>query len=182
MGNLPGQSDCRSRDRLATRLAQEFNVTPKAVRDIWTLRMWFKTTEQLWSAEDTARFLSKTLYTGCRHRGLNSMRHVGTACRGYCRAGRTTATVDGGRHDAQRLAQGVLAATGAGSSTTATIDQPGQRPPVPAPSSGSSIKDDARFEDALLVDPAPSACGLAETLLLEWHATLRALSHEDERM
>jgi len=43
------RQDQHSRDRVATWLAQEFNITPKAVRDICAMRTWFKATGQLWS-------------------------------------------------------------------------------------------------------------------------------------
>jgi len=40
------------RDRLALRLAHDFGITPKAVRDIWNLRTWARTTKPYWSPSD----------------------------------------------------------------------------------------------------------------------------------
>lgn len=60
------------RDRLALRLAHDFGITPKAVRDIWNLRTWARTTKPYWSPsdflkgqpctvnKDTSRKLTKT--------------------------------------------------------------------------------------------------------------------------
>ena len=43
------------RDMLATRLANQFGVAPRTVRDIWNLRTWVETTRPLWSSADVAR-------------------------------------------------------------------------------------------------------------------------------
>ena len=37
----------RTRDDLSERLAQEYGITPKAVRDIWNLRTWMNTTRHI---------------------------------------------------------------------------------------------------------------------------------------
>jgi hypothetical protein len=44
----------RTRDDLSERLAQEYGITPKAVRDIWNLRTWMNTTRHI---------LKNTLYS-----------------------------------------------------------------------------------------------------------------------
>lgn len=69
------------RDGLATRLAEEFGVTAKAVRDIWTLRTWVPVTEQHWSAADYAQFLCKRLCPGCRNCGFTSIQQACATCR-----------------------------------------------------------------------------------------------------
>jgi hypothetical protein len=53
--------DRSKRDRLATRFAIEFGITPKAVRDIWNLRTWVKTTKPFWSQVDETNFLRREL-------------------------------------------------------------------------------------------------------------------------
>ena len=42
-------------DRLASRLAAEHGITAKAVRDIWSLRTWWRATEPYWTTDDHAR-------------------------------------------------------------------------------------------------------------------------------
>ncbi len=43
----------------ASRLAHQFGVSPRTVRDIWNLRTWAKTTRPLWSSADFARAAKK---------------------------------------------------------------------------------------------------------------------------
>jgi hypothetical protein len=52
--------DRTKRDRLATRFANEFGITPKAVRDIWNLHTWAQTTKPFWSPLDETQFLKRT--------------------------------------------------------------------------------------------------------------------------
>lgn len=47
------------RDRLASRLAHEYSITSKAVRDIWNLRTWSRKTRPYWTELDTAHFAGK---------------------------------------------------------------------------------------------------------------------------
>jgi hypothetical protein len=51
--------DRTKRDRLANRFAKEFGITPKAVRDIWNLRTWVRTTKPFWSQVDETHFLKR---------------------------------------------------------------------------------------------------------------------------
>jgi hypothetical protein len=51
--------DRTKRDRLATRFANEFGITAKAVRDIWNLRTWVQTTKPFWSPQDQTHFLKR---------------------------------------------------------------------------------------------------------------------------
>jgi hypothetical protein len=43
-----------ARDRLAVRLAEAHGITSRAVRDIWNLRTWSRTTKPYWSSLDAA--------------------------------------------------------------------------------------------------------------------------------
>ena len=43
-------------DHQAARLGLEFGLTNKAIRDIWTMRTWGKTTKPYWNASDGAQF------------------------------------------------------------------------------------------------------------------------------
>lgn len=76
-----GQASSRGH-RLAARLAERFGITPKAIRDIWTLRSWATTTRPHWTPEDHVTFIKKKLCESCRHTGLSSFEH---AC-AYCKA------------------------------------------------------------------------------------------------
>lgn len=50
-----------ARDPLALRLAETHGITSKAVRDIWNLRTWYRTTKPYWSETDTAHFTKSRL-------------------------------------------------------------------------------------------------------------------------
>lgn len=52
--------------RLAARLATEYGITARAVRDIWNLRTWSWATRPYWTAFDSAYFASKNLNTMSR--------------------------------------------------------------------------------------------------------------------
>eukprot|EP00277_Geminigera_cryophila_P007788 CAMPEP_0179421312 /NCGR_PEP_ID=MMETSP0799-20121207/9693_1 /TAXON_ID=46947 /ORGANISM="Geminigera cryophila, Strain CCMP2564" /LENGTH=322 /DNA_ID=CAMNT_0021195099 /DNA_START=33 /DNA_END=1001 /DNA_ORIENTATION=- len=67
-------------DRLAMRLAKEFGISAKAVRDIWNLRTWAHATKQHWSPADTEKFLNKRLCHTCRNRGFTSMQQACSTC------------------------------------------------------------------------------------------------------
>ena len=47
------------RDRLASRLADEYGITAKAVRDIWSLRTWIRATKPHWTSDDHTRSANK---------------------------------------------------------------------------------------------------------------------------
>jgi hypothetical protein len=51
--------DRTQRNRLANQFAQEFGITPKAVRDIWNLRTWVHTTKPFWLPPDEKHFLKR---------------------------------------------------------------------------------------------------------------------------
>ena len=44
----------------AASLAEEFGITAKAIRDIWTQRTWTKTTMPFWTAADEQQFAMRT--------------------------------------------------------------------------------------------------------------------------
>ena len=67
--------------RLAKKLAKEYGVTPKAVRDIWNLRTWKLVTEPFWSAADRETALLKTRCSTCCARGVVSVEAACEACR-----------------------------------------------------------------------------------------------------
>jgi hypothetical protein len=52
---LAKRSEKGQRSSLGSRLADDFGITSKAVRDIWKMRTWRKTTEPFWNAEERQR-------------------------------------------------------------------------------------------------------------------------------
>ena len=60
----------------AASLAAQFGITPKAVRDIWNLRTWTKTTMPFWTQAD----LNKRLCKQCRSRKIRSLPDACETC------------------------------------------------------------------------------------------------------
>ena len=56
---LANKADRVKRDRLASRLADEYGITAKAVRDIWSLRTWIRATKPHWTSDDHTRSANK---------------------------------------------------------------------------------------------------------------------------
>ena len=67
------KADREVRDTLAADIATQFGITAKAVRDIWNLRTWNKTTMPFWMQADHDRFLNKRLCQQCRSRKIRSL-------------------------------------------------------------------------------------------------------------
>ena len=67
------KADREVRDTLAADIATQFGITAKAVRDIWNLRTWNKTTMPFWTQADHDRFLNKRLCQQCRSRKIRSL-------------------------------------------------------------------------------------------------------------
>ena len=67
-------------DKLATRLAAEYGISPKAVRDIWCLRTWTKETRPFWTHAERQRFLGKKLCTCCTSAGNSSIQMACASC------------------------------------------------------------------------------------------------------
>lgn len=84
----------RTRDDLSERLANEYSITPKAVRDIWNLRTWMNTTRPLWNAADHQRFLGKKLCEDCRAKSVQSLGDACHKCRQRPTKGRPPTKVD----------------------------------------------------------------------------------------
>jgi len=56
---VAAKHDRAKRDGLAIRLANEFGITAKAVRDIWNLRTWAQVTKPLWSTLEECHFVKR---------------------------------------------------------------------------------------------------------------------------
>jgi hypothetical protein len=74
---------------LSNDLAREHGITPKAVRDIWSLRSWWVVTRPLWSAADhekfRARFPNMQVCARCQNEGAAKMAAGHRAFGGSCR-------------------------------------------------------------------------------------------------
>ena len=56
---VAAKHDRAKRDGLAIRLANEFGITAKAVRDIWNLRTWAQVTKPFWSPLEECHFVKR---------------------------------------------------------------------------------------------------------------------------
>jgi hypothetical protein len=62
----------------AARLAEQYGITAKAIRDIWSHRTWVLATVTYWTHEQVTTYVHKRLCAGCRNAGINF--DHGTAC------------------------------------------------------------------------------------------------------
>ena len=62
----------------AARLAEQYGITGKAIRDIWSHRTWVRATVTSWTHEQVTTYVHKRLCAGCRNAGINF--DHGTAC------------------------------------------------------------------------------------------------------
>ena len=61
------------RDSTSSTLATQYNITMKAVRDVWNLRTWPWATMPYWTRSDYEKFMRKHLCTQCHSRGVRSL-------------------------------------------------------------------------------------------------------------
>jgi hypothetical protein len=66
-----------SKDALSCKLAGDYGITSKSVRDIWNMRTWGWATFPHWTEADKRRYLESRLCIDCRRRGVQS---VDSAC------------------------------------------------------------------------------------------------------
>ena len=71
-----------ARDSLTSVLSKRYNITMKAVRDVWNLRTWAWATMPYWMRSDLAKFLRKHLCTQCQRRGVTTL---ASACKDCAR-------------------------------------------------------------------------------------------------
>ena len=77
-----------ARDSSTSVLSKRYNITMKAVRDVWNLRTWAWTTMPYWTRIDLAKFLRKHLCTQCQRRGVTSLASACKDCAKPRRRGR----------------------------------------------------------------------------------------------
>ena len=62
-----------ARDSLTSVLSKRYNITMKAVRDVWNLRTWAWATMPFWTRSDLEKFLRKHLCAQCKTNGVTSL-------------------------------------------------------------------------------------------------------------
>ena len=74
-------SNRHKQDKLAKRLGETFGISPKAVRDIWSLRTWVHATFPYWLPTDWQHFSAKRRCVACSRTGVSSIEQACTSCR-----------------------------------------------------------------------------------------------------
>eukprot|EP00277_Geminigera_cryophila_P005248 CAMPEP_0179420940 /NCGR_PEP_ID=MMETSP0799-20121207/9467_1 /TAXON_ID=46947 /ORGANISM="Geminigera cryophila, Strain CCMP2564" /LENGTH=222 /DNA_ID=CAMNT_0021194647 /DNA_START=113 /DNA_END=777 /DNA_ORIENTATION=+ len=82
------------RDSSSSKLAKEYGVTTKAVRDIWNMRTWVWTTMSYWSDEDMKTFLKKRLCKDCKLKNVERIEDTCEKCAIRRRRGRPMGSKD----------------------------------------------------------------------------------------
>jgi hypothetical protein len=82
-------------DGTSFELAAKYNITMKAVRDVWNTRTWAWTTMPYWTDNDREKFLLKQLCTKCRSNGVTSLSAACKSCEKPRRRGRPNLKADG---------------------------------------------------------------------------------------
>ena len=77
-----------ARDSLTSVLSKRYNITMKAVRDVWNLRTWAWATMPFWTRSDLEKFLRKHLCTQCQRKGVTSLASACKDCAKPRRRGR----------------------------------------------------------------------------------------------
>jgi len=81
-------------DGTSFELAAKYNITMKAVRDVWNTRTWAWTTMPYWTDNDREKFLLKQLCTKCRSNGVTSLAAACKSCEKPRRRGRPNLKAD----------------------------------------------------------------------------------------
>ena len=86
------KASCSARDGSTSVLSKRYNITMKAVRDVWNLRTWAWTTMPYWTRSDLAKFLRKHLCAQCKTNGVTSLASACKECANPRRRGRPCRT------------------------------------------------------------------------------------------
>jgi len=143
------------RDSTSSELAARYNITMKAVRDVWNLRTWTWVTMPYWTRGDWARFLRKHLCAECRQKGVRSLEEACNSCVKPRRRGRPmqAALVNAaGCRGAARAARPDAAGPGLRTAGNSSKQRPGPAPSTRVHNSGADA-----CEDYPQFRPAPFA-------------------------
>jgi len=61
-----------SKEALSFKLAVDYGITSKSVRDIWSMRTWGWATVGYWTDADKRRYLDSRLCPACRRQGART--------------------------------------------------------------------------------------------------------------
>jgi hypothetical protein len=110
------------RDGTSTALSNQYNITTKAVRDVWNLRTWTMETMPHWTRNDWAKY--KHLCSACKIIGVTSKASACAKCTAPPRRGRRPVL------STPRRASSSSDATGSGLTTASeSMDSQWQQPP-----------------------------------------------------
>jgi hypothetical protein len=110
------KASCSPRDGTSSALAKKYNITMKAVRDVWNLRTWSWSTMPYWTSSDLKKFLRKHLCSQCKSKGVQTMAAACAKCSHPRRRGRPLQAPPGAS----------LRSDAAASKLTSASDSPGQ--------------------------------------------------------
>lgn len=80
----------RACGNLSTHLAVQYNITEKAVRDIWRTRTWKRATKPFWTQPDQVCFMKKHGCAECHKKGVQKLSHACHKCMAPVKRGRPT--------------------------------------------------------------------------------------------
>lgn len=78
----------QQRDGTTAALAKQYNITMKAVRDVWNRRTWRETTRPYWTRDDERKYYEKVRCSRCKSDGVTSQASACAACAAPRRRGR----------------------------------------------------------------------------------------------
>ena len=78
----------RASGNLSTHLAAQYNITEKAVRDIWMPRTWKRVTMPFWTLQDQECFMSKHACVECHNKGVTTLLQACHKCMAPVKRGR----------------------------------------------------------------------------------------------
>ena len=76
------------RDNVSEILSQKYQITMKAIRDIWNLRTWKEDTKPYWTLEDQMKYLQKNQCSNCKSRKVHTLDKACETCNRPTKRGR----------------------------------------------------------------------------------------------
>lgn len=76
------------RDNVAEILSQKYQITMKAIRDIWNLRTWKEVTKPYWTVEDQMKYLKTNQCANCKAKKVHLLHEACETCNRPTKRGR----------------------------------------------------------------------------------------------
>ena len=76
------------RDNVSEILSNKYQITMKAIRDIWNLRTWREVTKPYWTLEDQTKYLKTNQCAQCKVKNLNFLDEACETCNRPAKRGR----------------------------------------------------------------------------------------------